>query len=169
LREGKKIWEFETGDVVSSSPCLSPEGIVYVGSRDHKVYALKDGKKLWEFQTGDEVYSSPCLGPDGTVYVGSCDHKVYALREGKKIWEFETATAVTTSPCLGPDEIIYVGSYEGCVYALRPPRICEVNDSLQSENGEPLKGEGSTEIEIDDTWITVDGVRIKINDAGRDE
>ena len=75
-----RVWEFETGGTVSSSPCVSPDGTVYVGSNDQKVYALKDGKKLWEFETGSGMPSSPCLGPDGTVYVGSDDKKVYALR-----------------------------------------------------------------------------------------
>ncbi len=74
------VWEFETGNWVTSSPCLGPDGTVYVGSEDRKVYALKDGKKLWDYETGNLVTSSPCLGPDGTVYVGSRDYKVYALR-----------------------------------------------------------------------------------------
>jgi outer membrane protein assembly factor BamB len=38
-------------------------GVVYVGSRDGSVYALKanDGSKLWSFPTGGSVDSSPVV------------------------------------------------------------------------------------------------------------
>ncbi|MDC0219454.1 PQQ-binding-like beta-propeller repeat protein, partial [Verrucomicrobia bacterium] len=67
------LWEFETGGNVSSSPAIGPDGTVYVGSNDNKLYAIngKSGVKLWEFETGGTVYSSPAIGSDGTVYVGS--------------------------------------------------------------------------------------------------
>ena len=47
-------------------------GVVYVGSDDHNVYALNasTGAKLWSFTTGDYVDSSPAVA-NGVVYVGS--------------------------------------------------------------------------------------------------
>ena len=67
---------------MSSSPAIGPDGTVYVGSLDNKLYAIngKSGVKLWEFETGDAVSSSPAIGSDGTVYVGSFDHKLYAIK-----------------------------------------------------------------------------------------
>ena len=52
---GVKLWEFETGDCVWSSPAIGSDGTVYVGSDDHKLYAIngKTGVKIWEFETGD--------------------------------------------------------------------------------------------------------------------
>ncbi|MBT7853861.1 MAG: PQQ-binding-like beta-propeller repeat protein, partial [Opitutae bacterium] len=72
---GEKIWEFETGGFVESSPAIGSDGTVYVGSWDNKLYAINgnSGVKLWEFEMGGFVYSSPAIGPDGTVYVGSWD------------------------------------------------------------------------------------------------
>ena len=91
---GTPIWEFETGNRVTSSPSIGSDGTIYIGSHDKKVYALngKTGAKKWEFETGGDVYSSPAIGFDGTVYVGSYDNKVYALsgKSGVKLWEFET-------------------------------------------------------------------------------
>ena len=80
------LWEFKTGDAVNSSPAIGSDGTVYVGSMDHKLYALsgKSGVKLWEFKTGDAVYSSPAIGSDGTVYVGSYDDKLYAIKTDSK-------------------------------------------------------------------------------------
>ena len=83
------LWEFETRGHVHSSPAIGPDGTVYVGSRDKKLYAIngKTGVKLWEFKTGGSplahegwVKSSPAIGSDGTVYVGSYDKKLYAIK-----------------------------------------------------------------------------------------
>ena len=84
------LWSMDTGGMVRSSPAIGSDGTVYVGSNDHKVYALdgSTGKKKWEFVTGGDVMSSPAVGVDDTVYVGSEDKKLYALdgRTGKKKW-----------------------------------------------------------------------------------
>ena len=71
---------------MTSSPAIGPDGTVYVGSGDNKLYAIngKTGDKLWEFETGDFVGSSPAIGPDGTVYVGSDDHWLYAIKTDSK-------------------------------------------------------------------------------------
>jgi len=83
---GGKLWEFETGSVVTSSPAIGSDGTVYVGSKDKKLYAIngKSGVKLWEFETGGDVSSSPAIGSDGTVYVGSYDNKLYAIATDSK-------------------------------------------------------------------------------------
>ena len=36
-----KLWEFETGGAVISSPAIGSDGTVYVGSFDKKLYAIK--------------------------------------------------------------------------------------------------------------------------------
>ncbi len=79
---GDKLWDFETGDEVYSSPAIGSDGTVYVGSADKKLHAInsKSGAKLWEFEMGDMVWSSPAVGPDGTIYVGSYDKKIYAIK-----------------------------------------------------------------------------------------
>jgi outer membrane protein assembly factor BamB len=81
-----KLWEFETGDDVYSSPAIGSDGTVYVGSVNRKLYAIngKSGVKLWEFEMGGAVYSSPAIGSDGTVYVGSRDNKLYAIKTDSK-------------------------------------------------------------------------------------
>ena len=88
-KPGTVLWEFKTGWGVSSSPAIGSDGTVYIGSADHKLYAIngKSGGKLWEFKTGKSqwgVYSSPAIGPDGTLYVGSYDHKLYAIKTDSK-------------------------------------------------------------------------------------
>ena len=55
-------------------------GVVYVGSLDNNVYALKasTGALLWKYTTGYWVGSSPAVA-NGVVYVGSYDGNVYAF------------------------------------------------------------------------------------------
>ena len=42
---GVKLWKFETGDHVFSSPAIGSDGTVYVGSQDNKLYALASSSK----------------------------------------------------------------------------------------------------------------------------
>ncbi len=118
---GQKLWEFQTGGEVHSSPAIGADGMVYVGSNDNNVYALDGatGQKLWAFQAGGFVWSSPAIGADGTVYVGSFDNKVYALNgtTGQKLWEFQTGDWVVSS-VIGADGTVYAGSYDSRLYAL---------------------------------------------------
>jgi eukaryotic-like serine/threonine-protein kinase len=70
LKNGRKKWAFEAGDVIMSSPTVA-NGIVYFGSNDKKVYALNanDGSKKWEFLTKDRIESTPCvITKSGKVY-----------------------------------------------------------------------------------------------------
>ena len=38
--EGELVWRFETGDQVDASPAIGPDGTLYVGSDDGKLYAF---------------------------------------------------------------------------------------------------------------------------------
>jgi outer membrane protein assembly factor BamB len=121
-KQSGKLWEFETGGYVYSSPAIGSDGTVYVGSEDNKLYAIngKSGVKLWEFKTGGGMESSPAIGSDGTVYVGSDDNKLYAIngKSGVKLWEFETGVGVESSPAIGSDGTVYVGSQDNMLYAI---------------------------------------------------
>jgi eukaryotic-like serine/threonine-protein kinase len=112
-------WSYTTGNQVYSSPAVA-YGVVYVGSVDHKVYALNanTGALLWSFTTGYFVVSSPAVA-NGVVYVGSDDSKVYALNAstGAKLWSYTTGGSVNSSPAVA-NGVVYIGSDDGNVYAL---------------------------------------------------
>jgi outer membrane protein assembly factor BamB len=69
---GALIWGFAAGDVVDASPCLGPDGTVFVGSYDHQVYALNGatGALVWSFATQGSVFSSATLASDGGLVRG---------------------------------------------------------------------------------------------------
>ncbi|MHC9537985.1 MAG: PQQ-binding-like beta-propeller repeat protein [Vulcanimicrobiota bacterium] len=45
--KAEKVWEFETGGEVYSSPCIDSSGTVYVAS-GATIFAIKDGKEVWK-------------------------------------------------------------------------------------------------------------------------
>jgi parallel beta-helix repeat protein len=113
------LWTYATNDSVVSSPAVA-DGVVYVGSNDHCVYALdaSTGSVIWSCITGDIVESSPAV-VGGVVYVGSTDGKVYALdaATGASIWNYTTGGGVFSSPAV-VGSVVYVGSADGKVHAL---------------------------------------------------
>jgi outer membrane protein assembly factor BamB len=63
-----------------------PDGTVYVGSADSKLYAISPpasgtaGTLRWSYRTDSgPLYSPPAIGADGTIYVGSHDGNLYAI------------------------------------------------------------------------------------------
>ena len=65
-RTGKEKWRWK-GMPIESSPLLK-DGILYFGSWDNKVHAIraKNGKEVWSYDTGERVNTSPAYseGPD---------------------------------------------------------------------------------------------------------
>jgi len=75
-------WSYQTGSAIYSSPAIGSDGTVYIGSWDHKLYAINsDGSLKWSYLMGDNISSSPAIGSDGTVYMGSVDKKLYAFQD----------------------------------------------------------------------------------------
>src|SRR5215471_512144 len=73
-----QAWHYPTSGPVYSSPAVV-NGVVYIGSYDHNVYALRaaTGAKLWSHRTAGAIMSSPAVAR-GVVYVGSGNNP-YAL------------------------------------------------------------------------------------------
>jgi len=144
-KNGHLLWIFTTGgehryqrsldndrltddiwDYYLSSPVAS-NGLIYVGSSDHQVYALDagSGKLEWKFLTGDVVHATPVI-TDGHVYIGSFDGTFYALnaRNGELIWKFDTIgdryfpTGEVQRGATVSDGTVYFGSRDYNLYAL---------------------------------------------------
>lgn len=107
-------WSYKTGAAVSSSPAVA-NGVVYVGSGDGNVYALKasTGTKFWSYATSGAVASSPAVA-NGRVYVASSNGNVYALKAstGALLWSYTIGGLVTSSPAVA-NGVVYVGGGSG--------------------------------------------------------
>ena len=125
-------WSFLTGQHVGS-PAIGADGTIYVGSSDHRLYAITpDGTEKWDFLTGGGVGVGPAIETDGTIYFGSSgDSRLYAITpDGTEKWSFITGGDFISSLAIGADGTIYFGfedPYE--LYALGgeappPPTSC---------------------------------------------
>jgi outer membrane protein assembly factor BamB len=133
-RSGKLQWSFDTHggglprdlpsltsaryDEMTSAPAVAG-GVVYVGSADHRLYAVADdsGRERWHFATGDAIRSTPAVA-DGRVYFGSYDNHVYALDAGSGdlLWSFDTLQPVVSSPLVARGKV-FVGSRDANLFA----------------------------------------------------
>jgi serine/threonine-protein kinase len=73
---GTTAWTYITGNAIVATPTVV-NGVVYIGSFDHNVYALNasNGSFIWSYPTGGPVESSAAIA-DGVLYVGSNDDNV---------------------------------------------------------------------------------------------
>jgi outer membrane protein assembly factor BamB len=123
-------WSFTTGaNIEFSSPAVA-NGVVYIGSADHRLYAFNAkgcGKSaclpLWAGTTGNGIIESSPLVVNGVVYVGSFDKKLYAFSAsgcGKRLctplWTAATGGRITSSPAFS-NGVVYIGSENGKLYA----------------------------------------------------
>ncbi|MBA2286222.1 MAG: PQQ-binding-like beta-propeller repeat protein [Ktedonobacteraceae bacterium] len=116
----KQKWATPIGGIIGASSAAVAYGAIYIGSFDHKLYALdaSSGKINWMVTTGDIIYSSPAV-VDGVVYVGSVDKEVYAIDAalGTVLWNISTGGGISSSPTV-VEGVVYIGSGDSKVYAL---------------------------------------------------
>jgi outer membrane protein assembly factor BamB len=105
------VWQYPSGDEVTSSPAVGSDGTIYFGSQDGYLYAINpDGTLKWSRSLGTSItLSSPAIGADGTVYVGTDDSVLYAVNgaTGARKWTYTATTAVVASPAIGSDGTVY--------------------------------------------------------------
>jgi outer membrane protein assembly factor BamB len=117
---GGFIWKRSIGGEVASTPAVSPNGMIYVGSRDFFLYALDaSGSVKWTYETFDVVDTSPAVGPDNNVYFASADGFVYRVQpDGNAAWEYGTASKIYSSVALDNAGVVYFGGGDNCIHAI---------------------------------------------------
>ncbi len=111
MSNGSEAWSVQLPGLISSSVAVAPDGTVYVGTQDTKLYAIKNGTVQWTHPTGGEIWSTPAVGPDGTIYIGSNDGWLYAANAaGGTKWVSEIKGQIWGQPLVGLDGAVFVGS-----------------------------------------------------------
>ncbi len=125
-RHGHMIWSRDLPARAESSPVLQ-NGILYFGSEDGTVYALRarDGRTHWIFHASGPVKGGPALA-NGILYFGDYGGHVYAVRasDGHLVWSVGTngtrfgfgSGNFYSTPAVAFGRV-YLGNTDGRVYS----------------------------------------------------
>jgi outer membrane protein assembly factor BamB len=117
-KTGRRKW-IVRGKPFESSPLLH-KGVLYVGSWDGNVYAIRarDGKKIWAHQTGDRVNTSASYA-GGRIFIANDSGTLYAInaRTGRRIWSKSDATEFFYATPVTAYGRVYIGGTDGTMYA----------------------------------------------------
>jgi outer membrane protein assembly factor BamB len=121
-KTGRKLWRFN-GAPFESSPLVVGRTL-YVGSWDHKVYAIdaKTGHKRWSFETDEQANTSAAYWR-GTIYIATDGGSLYALsaRTGRLRWraqsnsKFGSREFFYATPTVAYGRV-YLGNTDGTMY-----------------------------------------------------
>ncbi|TFF87355.1 MAG: hypothetical protein EU549_04880, partial [Promethearchaeota archaeon] len=98
-RNGKIIWELDSGGHIYASVAIGPDNIIYFGSTSGNFYSVngKTGEIKWKYYIGDAIRSSASIGPDPEgkekylIYFGGGNGLIYAMEpSGKVRWAYNT-------------------------------------------------------------------------------
>jgi len=117
------VWRRLLGAPVTSSPAITPDGTVYIGSDDACLYALDigSGSNVYSpFEADDFITSSPVVDASNTVYFSTDAGTVYAVRDGVQRWmtTLPFGENMSATACLAPDSTLLVNTDDGSLYAL---------------------------------------------------
>jgi outer membrane protein assembly factor BamB len=121
--DGKLKWKTKlNGKIRSSSPCLSEDNFIFIGTQSGSIYCLdqSDGVIRWHKHLTKPVLSSAAVLND-KVFLGSSDKKMYCFHHdtGSKVWEFETSDRIWSSPAIVKnDMVLFFGSLDSHIYGL---------------------------------------------------
>ncbi len=120
--EGDELWTLEL-DVVTdrefgvvSSPALTDDGVLYVGSSNYYIYSVDtfDGSINWQYETLDKVGASPVVGINDTVVCAGYDGYLYVLSDsGFLVWGAVVGDVFKSAAVVDALGRIYVASYAG--------------------------------------------------------
>ena len=115
------LWKFPAGKGGGfEATAAIVDGVVYAGSLDGNLYALKlaDGAELWRFATELGFTAAPVVR-QGRVYAGDADGQFYCLDalSGKKLWSHMAAAEITSSANFYQNRVLF-GSQDATLYCL---------------------------------------------------
>ena len=119
-QDGTERWQVAIGADVDGSPVAGPDGTIYIGADDGKLYALgPDGSTRWSFATERDIRGAVGTSSDGTIYVPSFDGNLYSVdATGAARWVLPTAGEIMSTPLVDQAGNIYVGSRDERLYGI---------------------------------------------------
>lgn len=118
--DGTVLWTVSIGADVDGSPVQGPDGTIYVGADDGKMYALTpDGAVQWTFDTHSDIRSAAAVAHDGSLYVPSLDGNMYRLdAAGAAQWVLPAGGPVSATPLIDGAGNVFVGSRDDRLFGV---------------------------------------------------
>ena len=105
----------------AATPIIDARGILYAGSTDGAIYALRarNGRILWRHPAGAPIHAALTLD-GGTLIAGCFDGTVLALdsRRRKELFRVKLGGPIVSAPVVAGDTLV-VGSRDYLLYGLR--------------------------------------------------
>ncbi len=126
--DGSEKWHTNmTSKVNQGGPAIGPDGTIYVGGHDQKLFALNpaDGTIRWEYGVNGNILATPAVDNDGNIYVTDDSGFLHVVApDGTKKWkEKQLGVKIWSSPTIAPDGTIYVAADQagetGKLYAIQ--------------------------------------------------
>lgn len=99
----------ETFNHRAASPVIDPKGILYVGSTDGGLYAIRarTGRKLWRHEAGARIHAAVSLQGD-QIFAGCFDGSVIAVdrRSARETFRTKLGGAIVSTPLVVADRIV---------------------------------------------------------------
>ncbi len=134
-------WSFATEGRIIAPPAVK-DGVVYLGSRDSKIYALNlaDGTKRWDIQLEQGgIQGAPAL-TDTTMFAGKAEAYYYVYSwdrvAGTDGWSRQTGELIGRPPWVLPDETRLYTHLDPEVNA--PENVQTRMAALNQSNGETI-------------------------------
>ncbi len=107
---GDVAWKLDLGSRIQSSPTVGPDGTIYIGTDEGKLFAVEPkGNIKWSFRTAGSVPGSAIITEDNLVVFGSTDKILYALRpDGTMRWLATPGSGIVSTPAPGNDGNIFI-------------------------------------------------------------
>jgi serine/threonine protein kinase len=133
----RPVWDFTTEDEIRGTPILYG-GVLYVGSYDYNLYALKadTGDFIWKYPTQGGIVSRPAVY-DGSIYFGSEDKNLHVInaRSGRLNWTYPSEGAVRSSPEIAESHVFF-GSDDFNLHAVN---LISGRSTWKSNVGAPIR------------------------------
>lgn len=119
---GAQRWQYTVRADVDGSGVIGPDGALFIGADDGRIYALRsDGSLRWSFVAQRDIRSSLGIAPSGTVYATSFDTNLYSIApSGEVNWVLATGGILNSSPVVDADGTVFLGSQDDRLYAVSP-------------------------------------------------
>jgi len=117
---GTLNWNVTLHSEIFSTPTISENGCIFVGSRWGYLYAIYPNSTIfWKYKTDGDILSSTSFDKDENIYFGSCDGYFYSLtKNGDFRWRYQTGGEIWGSAAVDAYGNVYFGSRDSYIYCL---------------------------------------------------